>query len=416
MLRTVLRIVTPLLAALLVCGCGTENDDAAGAVAVVDGPRAGGATDARQMELLDLAYAAASAFPVDPHIKNRSRAQQAVVEAALTAGDLERAERYARGIENWRLGLSLAMVAYGHASKGEGDAARRLLTEAEKDMLGNAADENAQKWRADRVRSWIASTWFALGDDAKRQEYAVDLEASELERISLEEGRRLEAEVLDEYLGGVDVVLDKGDHERVRAVLAALTELHARFHGDEELRQAIGSRVDAAERQVARDLYIDAMLRMAQGAAAAGDPEGAAAFLRRAQSYLEEGRWNADDGAILRSQLAIGWSRAGREDLAQKILDAAAAEFDAREEELFDMFRAAPLRRLAEGYVHAGAHEAATRCYERAVAAGALNPNSRPRAIDLADTLCSMVLNGYRPADSLRARMTEISDGLGNPW
>ena len=407
MLRTLHRIVTPLVAALLVFGCDSERDDPVSEVA---------ASEEAQRELLDLAYASASRFPVDPHIKNRSRSQQAVVEAALAAGDLERAVAYARGIENWRRGLSLAMVAYSHAAAGRRDAALALLTEAEEDLLGNSADENAQKWRADRVRSWIASTWFALGDEDKRQEYGADLESSELERISLEEGRRLGTEALGEYLGGVDLVLDKGDHERVRAVLAALTELHRRFYPDESLRGAIATRVDAAERQVARDLYVDAMLRMAQGASEAGDQDAAAAYVRRAQDYCDAGRWDADDGAILRSRLAIGWSRAGRVDLARKILDAASAEFDAREEELFDMFRASPLRSLAEGYLHAGELEKAADHYARAVEAGALNPNSRPRAIDLADTLCSMVLNGYRPTDSLRERMTEISDGLGNPW
>ena len=220
-----------------------------------------------------------------------------------TGVPLARAQTAAEAANGPPLTIAVLVSTRSDRCYDPGDAAAiAKLAAAEQDMLGNSADENAQKWRADRVRSWIACAWYALGDDAKRQEYAVDLEASELERISLEEGRRLEAEALEDYLVGVDAVLDKGDHERVRAVLAALTELHARFHGDEELRTAIRSRVDDAERQVARDLYIDAMLRMARGASAAGEQESAEQFLRREGVSDEALEWV---GPILALSLVI---------------------------------------------------------------------------------------------------------------
>src|SRR5262245_33770520 len=63
-------------------------------------------------ELLDIAFRAASAFPVDPHIKNRSRAQEAVVKTALELGQPQRALVETEQIDNWRRGACYAELAF----------------------------------------------------------------------------------------------------------------------------------------------------------------------------------------------------------------------------------------------------------------------------------------------------------------
>src|SRR6185503_20684098 len=55
-----------------------------------------------QAELLDLAFETVSKMPAVPHIKNRTRAQEEIVEAALALGQPKRARAFSDRIENWR--------------------------------------------------------------------------------------------------------------------------------------------------------------------------------------------------------------------------------------------------------------------------------------------------------------------------
>src|SRR5262245_27591540 len=54
-----------------------------------------------QAELLDLAMQSAAKMPLNPHIKNRSRAQEAVVDACLKLGQPARALAGIEDIANW---------------------------------------------------------------------------------------------------------------------------------------------------------------------------------------------------------------------------------------------------------------------------------------------------------------------------
>jgi hypothetical protein len=90
--------------------------------------------------------------------------------------------------------------------------------------------------------------------------------------------------------------------------------------------------------------------------------------------------------------------------------------FEAEKALVYDVFRAAALRPIAEAYDEMGDEAAALDVYRRAVEEGARNPNSRPRAQDLVATTLSMAMRDVRPDEALRARMREIRDGLGDPW
>src|SRR5215813_3973758 len=64
-----------------------------------------------QSELLDLAFKTATALPTEPHIKNRSRAQESVVDTCFQLDQPHRAAGYIQGIDNWRRGLAYADLA-----------------------------------------------------------------------------------------------------------------------------------------------------------------------------------------------------------------------------------------------------------------------------------------------------------------
>src|SRR5262245_54547858 len=55
-----------------------------------------------QGELLDFAFDVATAIPIQPHIKDRSRAQEQVVAACLELNLRQRAQGYIERIDNWR--------------------------------------------------------------------------------------------------------------------------------------------------------------------------------------------------------------------------------------------------------------------------------------------------------------------------
>ena len=78
--------------------------------------------------------------------------------------------------------------------------------------------------------------------------------------------------------------------------------------------------------------------------------------------------------------------------------------------------RAAALRPIAEGYARLGDRDRALELYKRAVEEGVANPNSRPRANDLAATCASLAVVDLEPDAELMARLREVSEGLGDPW
>ena len=117
---------------------------------------------AAQVTLLDLAFDAASAFPRNPHLKNRSRAQERVALANVSYGRLGVATEQARQIENWRRGLVYGKVAAARARAGAGELVDSLMQRA----LGVARELEEAKdqiWRRDRVLASVAEAQLAQG-------------------------------------------------------------------------------------------------------------------------------------------------------------------------------------------------------------------------------------------------------------
>ena len=101
---------------------------------------------------------------------------------------------------------------------------------------------------------------------------------------------------------------------------------------------------------------------------------------------------------------------------ARRDLDAALASFDARREEIQSMFRAAPLRSVAEAYVAMGDRVQALTIYRNAVDEGAVNVNSRPRIDDLSQTCLSMAVHGVEPDERLWGRIREVRSQILEAW
>jgi len=146
------------------------------------------------------------------------------------------------------------------------------------------------------------------------------------------------------------------------------------------------------------------------------DQEKALTLVNDAQRLFGGTQWAPEDRISLASRLAARLHLAGDTLKARSEVDAALALFANERHRMFDIDRADALIPVAEAYVAMGDKAAALTVYRQAVADGAENPNSRPRAEDLCATCCSMARHAIEPDAELWAKMREIREGLGDPW
>jgi len=377
-------------------------------------------------ELLDLAFDAASAFPLNPHIKNRSRAQADVVVAALEIDQPDLALSCAKNIANWRQGEAIASIAYHQAEQGRLARVHELLAAAQKiaDAGGVTTDEKlpsdgietTQEWRSDRIRARIASTYVLLGQNNLADAAAFGADASETAPIQAERSRKISGEHFDEHMTRLDALVATGSFDALGSALGSYAELFARFYDDVERRAKIEEKIHVAWAKLPIQVRIEVQERLVDTAIDADDEKKALELLDSASAMLVGTNWTVEDDVPLRAKLAALRARAGDVDTARADADAALASYDGGRERIVNIYRARVLRPLAEAYVAIGDFEKARTMYARTIEEGALNPNSRPRCDDLVATVCSMVVRDVEPDAALRSRIAEIRSKLGQPW
>ncbi|MEZ5963575.1 MAG: hypothetical protein R3F56_06990 [Planctomycetota bacterium] len=367
--------------------------------------------------LLDLAFGAASALPLDPHIKTRSLAQESVVSACLTLDQPERAGRLAKSIANWRRAACVADLASYLAHHGAGAMARERLREAANLADGTAAvSTNAQEWRRDRVRVKIAGAYLALGDSeqaAKFMDAAVPVEAGKVEATK---ARLIEADDYAAQVEALDAMVASGDFDQVQNALAACAELYARFYGDEERRGAMRQRVLEAYPKLPLTVRIAVVSKLARTSVEHDGAQAALALVEDVYGLIGKGRWRPEDQVRLSASAAELRYLAGDHERARKDIAAALAMYGEERRGIESFERAGVLRPVAEALQTAGDKAGALAAYRRALDDGAENPNARPRATDLTATCVSMAVRGVEPDEATFARIREILEGLRDPW
>jgi hypothetical protein len=342
-----------------------------------------------QVELLALAFDAASALPLDPHVKDRSRAQEAVVTASLELGQPARARQQAERIANWRSGTSHAAIASYYARHGDRDQAACCLELAARAAEVSMRDANAQEWRAERVQAAIASVRSEL-----------DKEPSTAD---------------EEKTKAIAAGLASASFDDMRIALRLATELYERHYADATRRTQIESQLATATRKLPAAVRFDLWLELARAALAHSDRNKAVAMATAAQKVLAEATWLPAHEVELRARLATIRHQAGEPGAREQVAQAL-AWFDAQRQRIPDVERATALRAIAQAWQAVGDAAAALSAYARAVEAGVENPNSRPRAEDLSATCLSLALHRVEPDAHLRARLHQVFQGLGDPW
>ncbi len=373
-----------------------------------------------RIELLDLAFRAASALPIQPHIKNRSRAQEQVVTACLALDQPRRAAGYIERIANWRRGAGYADLAFYLARAGETetvqvwlDLALEAAARAEKD---DNPLESAQEWKEDRIRARVAQTYAWLGQKSEATRIAAGAVDSESGKVAVVEAMHAPAEAFDEQMAELDKVIATGSFDQVRNALEACARLFDRFQADAERRSRAEAKIKASWGKLPIPVRLELLMQLSGFALDHADAGKALELIEEAHAIMDSSRWSADYQIPLQARLATLRHRAGETEKACSEATAALALFDAQRERIVNIDRAGVLRALAEAYASIIDDESARSLYARAVEAGVENPNSRPRAEDLSATCTSMARNGIEPGAELLERMVQIHAHLGVPW
>lgn len=375
-----------------------------------------GSLAAFRQDLLDLAFRAASALPPKPHLKTRSKTQEAVVAACLALDQPRRARRYIAAIDDWRRGTAYADLAYYLAEHGKTTDVQRWLDLAAEAADQVAEDPNPQAWRRDRVRIGIARVHLLLGQTDQAQRFATDAVPAEIGRLDVVAAQTGDAGLFDAQMQRLDAIFATGDFDLSRNALATCAALFDRYYADAERRARIEKRVESAFAKMPEDVRIDALATMVVAALDHQDRDQARDLVERARQQLDGGRWVPERFLPIAARLATLRYRAGEAQRARFEADSALALFDTERDNIVDIYRAAALRPLAEAYAAMDDAGSALMVYKKAAEEGVHNPNSRPRAVDLADLCCSMAVHGVEPDAGFWTRLRAIADGLGDPW
>lgn len=371
---------------------------------------------AGRLELLDVAYAAASALPIAPHGKNRSRAQHEVVEACLELDQPERALEFTEGISDWRRSLGYAQFAEYCARNEQPAVAERYVSLAERVMKSFEHEETFQDWQKGQIQAAIARTLFRLGEGERARAVESAVVETESSRVLAAEARPMDAEEFDTRLAAAGELLKVGSLDRIQPALETLTELFNRWYSDNERRTLAEETIKSNWKKVPVALAVDIAEKLAKSALDHGDTAEALEQYREGKALVDGARWAPEDHIPVSSRMAALRHRCGEVEAARQDIAACVAMFDEKREAIFDVFRAGALRPVAEAYAALGDRAAALETYRRAVLEGSVNVNARPRAQDLVATCVSMAIHDVEPDAALWARIRDIRAELGDPW
>jgi tetratricopeptide (TPR) repeat protein len=397
---------------LFTAGCGKQDrtDDVAqnksGMVAsLTDKPLA-----AYQNELLDHAFETAAVIPVKPHIKDRARAQEKVVEASLELDQPLRAHSLIERIDNWRRGTGYCNLALYCARHGYTSEVQQYLN------LAVQISEFAEDWRRDQIRVKIANTYAWMGQTMQVDQFGTGVVDSESGKVAVVKTMIAGEDHFDEQMNALDALIAPGNFDIVENALKACANLFNRFYDDAGRRFLAEEKMKTSWDKLPIFKRVELLTELAGFALDHTDQVKALELINEAQQFIDSAQWRQEHRIPMISKLVKLRFRAGDRQKARTDADALLALFDSQRDKIVNIYRAGALRPLAEAYQSMGDTAAALAVYKRAVEEGVENPNSRPRAEDLSATCCSMALHGVEPDAELWTRIRQINDGLGDPW
>jgi tetratricopeptide (TPR) repeat protein len=363
-----------------------------------------------QQELLDLAFETASAIPVEPHIKDRSKTQEAVVVACLELDQPRRARTYTEKIDNWRRGSCYADLALYCAQAGFAEQAQQYIE------LAEPIAEKAEDWRRDRIRVKIAQTLTVLGQAEKAGQFETDVVDSEKGKVARVKAMRGDEDSFEAQMKALDALVTSENFDITKNALRAYAQLYDRFYENTARRDRIADTIRNSWGKMPIFIRIELLMSLSESASDHSDKSNGLALVNEAQDLMDDYQWRPEHRIPYTAKLVELRFRAGDEEQAKANAEAALALFKEHREKIVNIWRAGALRPLAKAHKSIGDEETALSVYKQAVEEGIANPNSRPRAEDLSATCAAMAVCQVEPDKELWAKIRKIKAGLQHPW
>ncbi|HEX5052117.1 MAG TPA: hypothetical protein VFZ65_10115 [Planctomycetota bacterium] len=374
-------------------------------------------------QLLKLAFRAASAFPLEPHRKNRSRIQGIVVAACFELDQPELAVAFARDITDWRRGCGYADYAHARALRGDARTALDYIRLAGEIIEQEQHASYSQEWQIDSIRQKIARAYETLGDEVHAAEAVAHVDAAsgnavdtDWAKTAADHVRLLPAAKVDDELAAMDAAFPQMSIGQQQVALETLARLHGRFFDDLARRTKIEERVTTVYTRLPPAMRLDALRKLARTCIEHHENGSALRLLGTAREIASAHTWRAEDQVPELAKLAAVRHEAGEADQAAADVAAALALYHAERDHIVDIYRAETVRAIAEAVHSMGDDKAAVDLCALAIEEGMHNANSRPRAEDLVETCVAMAVRGIEPSPELWQRLREICEGLGDPW
>lgn len=362
-----------------------------------------------QRRLLAFAFEVAQTLPLNPHHKDRARAQEKVIQAALRADQAPWATDYVERIGNWRRGRVCAQLAEHYARRNRQRLAEQWLAKAKQVARSN------HEWRKTEILVAIGRAQGVLGRSedllqtakqlqgpamtGKLADVAVDAQDPE---SALAAAKGLRQQVQEQVrLKNLD---------GIRNLLGSAERLYVKYFDMPDVRDHLAQTIQSGmvEGKLPIFMRIDLLLSMAAVAAEQQEHALAGDLVERARRIKDNARWPLRFGIPMTAKLAGAFAQAGKTEQADALFDESLEQFQTNLEKIQSFDRAGILRTIAEALAGTGRTRRAAQVYEQAIEQGAVNVNLRPRAEDLSATAASMAASGILPDAALWARMQGI--------
>ena len=394
-----------------VCGCAaTDQRIPAASAGHVSSSGATAPIAPWRRSLLREGFDVASQIPVEPHAKDRSRAQEQVAQVCLELGLTDEAAECADRMDGWRRCDLYALI--GQKLAASGDAARARL------MALRALDypTDIEDWARDMVATQAARVYLMIGDEPRALETMKGRAPAEVAKFEAARVSSTDAAQLDSQADAFDRGIATMNFDLARSGIDGYSAFLVRVLDDAPRRERALKSLDSAIEGLPIDLQVSVNADLAVSLHEHGQPALAAQFLKTADQLNANTAFLAQDRApygvvVAKARLRMGDVAGARADLVRL-----RAQYDANSEQIVNLRRAQSLRALAEGFALIGDRDAAVRCQRDALEAGTINPNSRPRAEDLSATCASIALAGIEPDASIRKQIERARAGLADPW
>jgi tetratricopeptide (TPR) repeat protein len=364
-----------------------------------------------QAKLFDIAFESSAKLPVNPHIKNRARAQEAVVTTCLELKQPKRALGFIERMDkHWNRNLCYANLAFYCAENGQSDAAKEYLAIAAK------VPDESQEWRTDRVKARIAQTYTLLGNKNQASQFGKDLENSETGKVAVVQAAAGDEDSFNKQVKELDELIARGNFDIHTNAVRAYAQLFNRFYNNSQRRSLAEDKIKASWSNMPVPIQIEILAELSGFAIKHSDRSRAIELLNEAKLLLDSGECLPEQRIAMMAKVVELRFRAGDTEKALADANATLALFDSERDNIVNLYRAGALRPLAEAYKSIGAADTALSVYKRAIEEGVVNHASRPRAEDLSATCCSMALSAVEPDAQLWARINQIYEALGDPW